>query len=120
MKLSNGMYDKLKWVALIALPALAVLYLALAGLWDLPKAQEVAGTIMALDAFLGALLGLASKSYAASGPPSDGVLEVSESDTKMIYGLDLSTHPDDLAKKNQIHLEVKKVPDFKSDPESPQ
>ena len=107
MKLSNSAYDKLKWVALVALPALAVLYLALSGLWDLPKAQEVSGTIMAIDAFLGALLGLAAKNYT---PSTDGALEVAEDDSRFIGRLDLQVHPEELAKKDQIVLEVKKIP----------
>jgi hypothetical protein len=107
MKLSNATYDKLKWVALVALPALAVLYLALSGLWSLPKAQEVSGTIMAVDAFLGALLGLAAKNYT---PGTDGALEVAEDDTRFIGRLDLQVHPEELAQKSHITLEVKKVP----------
>lgn len=63
MKLSNELYDKLKWVAMILLPALSVLYLALAGLWNLPYPEQISGTIMAIDAFLGAILGISTKNY---------------------------------------------------------
>ena len=63
MKLSNELYDKLKWVAMILLPALSVLYLALAGLWDLPYPEQISGTIMAIDTFLGAVLGISTKNY---------------------------------------------------------
>ena len=63
MKLSNDLYDKLKWIALILLPALSVLYLALAGLWDLPYPEQIAGTIMAIDTFLGAVLGISTENY---------------------------------------------------------
>lgn len=50
---NNQTYDVLKEIALTILPALSVLYLALAGLWELPYPQQVSGTIMAIDAFLG-------------------------------------------------------------------
>ena len=55
-KLNNKSYDVLKWVALVALPATSALYLTLAALWNLPHPTEVAGTIAAIDTFLGVLL----------------------------------------------------------------
>ena len=63
MKMSDKMYDILKWIALILLPAVGTLYFALAGIWALPYAEQVVGTITAVDTFLGALLGIASASY---------------------------------------------------------
>lgn len=60
---NNKVYDTLKEIALTVLPALSVLYLALAGLWGLPYPQQVSGTIMAIDAFLGALLHVSTKQY---------------------------------------------------------
>lgn len=61
--LSNGMYDKLKWIAQILLPALGTLYFALAQIWGLPYGEAVVGTITAIDAFLGALLGISTVQY---------------------------------------------------------
>ena len=63
IQLNDRVYDALKWLCLIALPASAVLYTALAGLWGLPCAQEVSGTLAAVGAFLGALLGVSSAGY---------------------------------------------------------
>ena len=60
---NNKTYDVLKEIALTVLPALSVLYLALAGLWGLPYPQQVSGTIMAVDTFLGALLHVSTKQY---------------------------------------------------------
>lgn len=59
----SKVYDVLKEVALVVLPAVSVLYLALAGIWKLPYGQEVSGTIMALDTFLGAVLHVSNKQY---------------------------------------------------------
>jgi len=67
MKLSNNLYDKLKWVAMILLPAVSVLYLALAGLWNLPYPEQISGTVMAIDTFLGAILGISTKNYNNNG-----------------------------------------------------
>lgn len=63
MKLSNKTYDILKWVAMYFLPALGTLYFALAAIWGFPYGEEIVGTLTAVDAFLGALLGISSAQY---------------------------------------------------------
>lgn len=63
MKMSNRVYDVLKWIALYLLPALGTLYFALAGIWAFPYGEEVVGTITALDTFLGVLLGISTAQY---------------------------------------------------------
>ncbi len=63
MKLSNKVYDALKWIALYLLPALGTLYFALSGIWGLPYGEQVVGTITAADTFLGVLLGISSATY---------------------------------------------------------
>lgn len=63
MKLTNKAYDVLKFIAQILLPALGTLYFALAKIWGFPYATEVVGTISAVDAFLGALLGISTANY---------------------------------------------------------
>lgn len=63
MKLSNQVYDILKYVAQIVLPALGTLYFALSGIWGFPLGEQIVGTITAVDAFLGALLKLSSNAY---------------------------------------------------------
>lgn len=61
--MSNKLYDVLKYIAMIVLPALAVLYSTLAGLWSLPYPKEISETIMAIDTFMGAILMLSSVNY---------------------------------------------------------
>lgn len=63
MKMNDKLYNILKWVALIVLPALGTFYFALAGIWGLPYGEEIVGTITAIDTLLGALLGISSASY---------------------------------------------------------
>lgn len=63
MKMSNKVYDVLKYIAQIVLPALATLYFALAKIWNFPYGAEVVGTISAVDAFLGALLQISTNQY---------------------------------------------------------
>jgi len=61
--MSNKVYDILKYIAQIILPALATLYFALAGIWGFPYGEEVVGTITAIDTFLGVLLGISTANY---------------------------------------------------------
>ena len=58
MKMPDKLYDILKWVCLIALPALAVLYFTLAKIWGLPYGAEITATINAVALFIGALIGV--------------------------------------------------------------
>jgi len=61
--MSNKLYDVLKYIAQIALPAIGALYFALSQIWGLPYGEEIVGTITAIDAFLGALLGISTMLY---------------------------------------------------------
>lgn len=63
--MSNKVYDILKFIAQIVLPALATFYLAIAAIWGLPYGEQIAGTIMAIDTLLGAILGVSTKKYNA-------------------------------------------------------
>ena len=63
--MSNRVYDILKWVALVALPALASLYYALSGIWGLPYGEQILSTLTAVDACLGVLLGVSAARYQA-------------------------------------------------------
>ena len=61
--MSNKMYDVLKWIAMVFLPAIATLYFALAGIWGFPYGEEIVGTITAVDTCLGVLLGISTAQY---------------------------------------------------------
>ena len=61
--MSNKVYDTLKFIAQILLPALGTLYFALAGIWGLPYGEQIVGTITAIDTFLGAILSISTTRY---------------------------------------------------------
>ena len=63
MKMSNKVYDVLKWIAMYLLPALGTLYFALSGIWGLPYGEEIVGTVTAIDTCLGVMLGISSAKY---------------------------------------------------------
>lgn len=107
MKLSNQTYDTLKWVAQLLLPGLATLYFALSSIWGLPYGEQIVGTITAIDAFLGLLLGLSASAYKASGAGVNGTLQIDPNDpTKAIYRLQLNEDLSNLANKTSITLKV--------------
>lgn len=61
--MKNEIYDVLKKIAQLWLPALGTLYFALAQIWGLPYAEQIVGTITAVDAFLGVILGVSTYVY---------------------------------------------------------
>lgn len=61
--MSNKMYDILKYIAQIILPAIGTLYFALASIWGFPYAEQIVGTITAVDTFLGVLLKISTDNY---------------------------------------------------------
>lgn len=63
MKLNDKLYDILKWLVIIVLPACATLYAALASVWGWPFAEQVTTTITAVDTFLGAVLCISAVNY---------------------------------------------------------
>lgn len=63
MKLPDNVYNVLKWVTIILLPAISALYFALSGIWGFPYAEQVIGTIAAVQTFLGAILGISTITY---------------------------------------------------------
>jgi hypothetical protein len=68
MKLKNEVYDILKWVVTILLPATSAFYAALAIFWGLPKGVEVSGSLGALAVFLGALINRSTRKYNKEKP----------------------------------------------------
>lgn len=63
MKLSNKVYDIMKWIVTIVLPGIATLYFTLSGVWGFPYGEQIVGTIVAIDTFLGCLIGVSTAQY---------------------------------------------------------
>ena len=63
MKMSNKVYDILKWVALIALDAIGLCYSELASVWNLPYGDAVMKTCAIFAVLLGTLIGVSSAQY---------------------------------------------------------
>lgn len=63
MKMDDKVYNVLKYIAQIALPALGAFYFAISQIWGLPYGEQIVGTIAALDTLLGVLLGISTYNY---------------------------------------------------------
>lgn len=78
--MSDKVYDVLKFIAQIVLPALATFYLTLAGIWSLPYGEQISGTIMAIDTLLGAILMISSTKYNSNTVSNETVNNIKESE----------------------------------------
>ena len=63
MKLPDSVYNILKWITMIVLPACATAYVGLAAIWGWPYADQVAKTTAVICTLLGALLGISTAQY---------------------------------------------------------
>jgi len=61
--LPDKIYNALKVTAQYVLPGIASLYFGLSAIWNLPYPDQIVGTIMVVDTFLGALLGISLVQY---------------------------------------------------------
>lgn len=104
MTFNNKVYNVLKWIALILLPALSTFVMSLGDIWGIPYKEPIALTITAVDTFLGALLAISSASY-----KGEGVLYVVNND---LENCEIETADDTFAeaqKSGKILLAVKTV-----------
>jgi imidazoleglycerol phosphate synthase glutamine amidotransferase subunit HisH len=107
--LSDQMYIVLKNSATVVLPAIGTLYFALAQIWDFPKAEEVVGSIAALNTFIGVVVGMSTRSYNKSGAKYVGDLEVVQDPhdvDKTVYSLNLNGDPEDLQALKEVTFKV--------------
>ena len=63
MKINNKVYDILKWIAMLFLPALALLVTTVFKIWGIPYGEQISATIVAINAFLGAIIGISNIGY---------------------------------------------------------
>lgn len=108
--LGNKLYDALKWVAQIGLPAAGALYFGLASIWGLPAAEQVIGTVTVVDTFLGALLALSTKQYNNSDAKYDGELLIDMQDPDEKSVIQFREEVSDIAKRDSIELKVNEPP----------
>ena len=70
--MSNRLYDILKWICVILLPATGTLIFSLGSIFEWGWAGTCVGVITAVDTFLGALIGVSTAQYNKSKENEDG------------------------------------------------
>lgn len=111
MIFSNKMYDLLKFVAQVLLPALGTLYAAVSGLMEWPNTEEVVGIIIAVDAFLGVLLSYANKQFLDNDKNFAGDLHVVQTEDEglqTMLAFNPETPPESLADQKTVLMKVVK------------
>ena len=61
--LNDKIYTALKWIVMIAIPAITTAYVGLSAIWHWPYADEVAKTSSVICVLLGSLLGISTAQY---------------------------------------------------------
>jgi len=106
--ITGKLYNGLKFLALVAFPALGTLYFAIAGIWGLPAAEQVIGTIVAVDTFLGVILQISSTNYNSS--TAQGTLAIYETDEGKTFNLELAGDPEYVLEgKDRVVFKVQKT-----------
>jgi len=72
MVLKDSWYNTIKWLCVFFLPALAIFVRAVFAIWEIPYGEQISSTIVAFNAFLGALIGISSYNYKKQGGKGDG------------------------------------------------
>lgn len=100
-------YNILRSAALIWIPALGTLIFTLGSVWDWSFTENLIGSIMAFDTFLGALLGFGARNISTGGAAYAGHLVVDTDDPgRDKYTLDIHTPLDQLPDMSEVRLKV--------------
>lgn len=67
-KLNEKSYQFLKWTVILLLPATSCLYASLGKIWGFPYIDQITGTLMAVQVFLGTIFGISCATYSGDTP----------------------------------------------------
>lgn len=101
--LGDRMYKILKQMATVILPALGTLYFTLAQVWHFPNAEQVVGTIVSVNTFVGVVLGISTVQYNNSTVGFDGALVIGNDNSAKI---ELYHNPDEVVGKSAALFKV--------------
>lgn len=109
-------YNKLRWMSISVLPAAGTLYFALSTIWGWPNGDAVLGSVVALQAFLGIVLGVSSKAYDKSEARYDGDMLVHKDEEGDAVGFHMALNgdPADLKDKKEVIFKIKAAPKKKA------
>lgn len=104
--LGDRSYRTLKQTATLILPAAGALYFTLAQIWHLPKAEEIVGSVAAVNTFVGVLLGVSTRSYNRSDSKYAGAIKVEDNGEKKMFSLELNEDPETLELRDEVTFRV--------------
>ena len=111
MIIPSKLFDVLKWMTLILIPAIVAAVINLGDLWALPNAGKIAGTIAIFNTVLGVAIGVSAIKYNASDEKYDGVIDPMTANSQTSENaLRLSTDEYDAANQKEVLLKVKQNP----------
>lgn len=109
---TKPLYDKLKFLALVLLPAFGSLYFGLDTLWHWGYGEKVVGSIGLIDTFLGVVLHLDNKRYYDNEENFDGDVNVTPEDGGNKVMLAFNKPPEDIVDepgKHSMQLKINRV-----------
>lgn len=115
--LTDDVYAWGKKAVQIFIPAASTLYFTLGSIWGLPAVEQVIGTLAALAIFIGAVLGLSSRSFDASGAAHDGeMIATTKPDGQLSYSFNFNSDPHDIVYQDSVSFKVVPLTNPPSDP----
>lgn len=112
--LSNKLYDFLKFLAQVLLPAAATAYAGVAALWGWGAVTQIVGTIVAVDTFLGVVLAFLTQQYNNSDAPYDGTIHVTEDPNsglkQAVMVLNNYANPSDVVAQDKAVFKISNAP----------
>lgn len=105
-KLSDKAYNFLKSIALIWFPAFITLVSTFAAIWGIPYAEQILATLVAVNTFMGVVLGVSNANYLKTG--TDGTLKIDSTSKASTdkYRLDITAALDSLPNKKYLILKI--------------
>lgn len=104
--LSNKLYDKLNYINMIALPALATAVIALDQIQDIGDGVKYAGIIVVFNTLLGTLLGVSTRQYNKNAYVGDMIVEPDDGIQKHTLQLNDDVDPMQLQKRKEVRFRV--------------
>ena len=109
--LGDKVYNSLKVIVQIFMPAAGTLYFSLGSIWGWPNVESVIGTITAITVFLGVTLGISGRNYNKEAVPvsakPDGILNVlRQDDGTILYDFDAKDTMTDLRSRESVVFKV--------------
>lgn len=109
MILNSKVYDIIKWLVLVALPAFSAAYFGLAPYWGWPNATEVTGTLAIIATLLGTMVGISGQTYKNSELSNAGVLNVDTTTEIPDLYVALKENPAALLGQKKVTFKVNQV-----------